>query len=459
MISLIPNIQPLRAREVRGKPLPKFCELGEGLGWGGFFHQAGRERVLCGLGATLCAQKSGIDNPLERGIIDLNICSIMVNEIAMAVIRLTKPTDLPLVLRPRPNKLPRLRAPRPRPALQPALRPPAPRPAIHNPLPPQEPAYRAGLSTPAPRSQPAGQPLPAPRPATPPAAARSTYAPPDMLRPPPRPAFPAPQPSRPLPAQPPRPAPTPQRPAPTPASRAASPQLADLLSKMNNLPAQTALLGVCDDGLPMLVDLSDAACGALLVLGDEDSRRGEVLHTLVQSAAALNSPRRVQLVILSGDPEPWRERLARGQADRHCLAVEAVQSPEASAWLARVAGWADQRRKRGASGPAVLLVIEDMAVLPDLEYDARVNIDWLIKEGPGVGIWPVLGLEARRAAGLQRWVRLFRTRLFGLPADPGAYASFANGEADRLSGLLDAPGKFAVRPFDEWMSFRSVSNE
>jgi|GEM_PF-730751 len=250
--------------------------------------------------------------------------------------------------------------------------------------------------------------------------------------------------------------------APVPAARARSirletpapaetPELADLLERMANLPAQTAILGVCDDRLPVLLDLSDPAPGALLVASDDDLLRQRLLRTLLQTAAALNSPRAVQFLVLSSQPAEWRAWLEGIDAARHCLGIDSLDEGSPDRWLLKLSNWADQRRT-GSSGPAVILVVDDLAAVPQMEYDARVNFDWLVKEGPGVRIWPVTSLAVEQAPELVRWVRLFKTRILGPAADPSLYRQLASVSEQESAALVDDT-QFAVRIQDNWLKF------
>jgi hypothetical protein len=159
-----------------------------------------------------------------------------------------------------------------------------------------------------------------------------------------------------------------------------------LLSRLAGLPSQTAILGVCDDELPVLLDLADPAPGALLVTCDEREQRLSVLRTLVHSAAALNSPRHVQFLVLSSQPEEWQPWVKNPVVARHCLGVESLEDGGSDRWLLKLSAWADQRRSGSISGPAVILLVDDLSAATRLEYDARVNFDWLVKEGPAVKI-------------------------------------------------------------------------
>lgn len=234
---------------------------------------------------------------------------------------------------------------------------------------------------------------------------------------------------------------------------AAGPRLTALLQGLVGLPPHTAVLGVCDDDLPVLLDLADPAPGALLVACDERTQRMAALRTLVHTAAALNSPRNVQFLVLSTQPEEWRRWVEGTPAVRHCLAIEGLEEGACDRWLLKLSTWADQRRTGGANGPAVLLVVDDLSAATRLEYDARVNFDWLVKEGPAVKIWPVAAAAAESLPGLGRWVRLFKSRILGYTLDPEVYRQAAQLSDEELA-MFSEPDLFAVHIQENWLRFR-----
>ena len=234
---------------------------------------------------------------------------------------------------------------------------------------------------------------------------------------------------------------------------AASPRLNALLQGLVGLPSQTALLGVCDDDLPILLDLADPAPGALLVACDDREERMAALRTLVHTAAALNSPRNVQFLVLSSQPQEWQAWIDGLPAVRHCLAIEGLEDGSCDRWLLKLSTWADQRRTGSASGPAVLLIVDDLSAATRLEYDARVNFDWLVKEGPAVKIWPMAAAAAESLPGLGRWVRLFKSRVLGYTVDPEVYRQAAQLNDEELT-MFAEPGLFAVRIQENWLKFR-----
>jgi hypothetical protein len=229
--------------------------------------------------------------------------------------------------------------------------------------------------------------------------------------------------------------------------------LKKLLARHSDLPPQTAVLGVCDDGLPVLLDLNDPTPGSMLLLGDEREAQLEILRSVIDSTASRNSPRGVQFLILSDQPESWRRWVAARGFDRYCLAIAQVEEEPVRTWTLRLADWTEQRRLGQRSGPPIVIIMDTLSFLPKMAYDVRLNFDWLAKEGPPAAIWPLAAIPTEQALTLgSRLLRGFQSRVMGFTSDPTAYAQLANVD-EAQAAELRAPGSFAVQVGDTWLCF------
>lgn len=227
--------------------------------------------------------------------------------------------------------------------------------------------------------------------------------------------------------------------------------LQDLFAKNPHLPPQSLVLGVCDDGLPIALDLSDSAPGALLVIGDNWHEQVELLRLAVTSIACKNSPRSVQFLVISQQPESWESWIAEKGFQRHCLAV--VSGQETSTWVLQAADWTEQRRLGQRSGPPILLVIDSLSFLPKLPYDIRLNFDWMVKEGPCAQVWTLAAISTDLAVSIgSRFLRPFGIHIFGWTASPDVFTRLATPDAARQS-QLPKPGQYMAHAGGQWIQF------
>lgn len=217
------------------------------------------------------------------------------------------------------------------------------------------------------------------------------------------------------------------------------------------LPPNTALLGVGEDGLPVLLDLSDPTPGAVLILSDHRAARREILRSVLESGIANNQPHRLQYLILSSQPERWWSWRSDHDAGRHCLAIEALENETCTRWLKSLADLVEQRRMGARGGPAVLILIDDLESVMTLGYDGLVQLDWLIKQGAEAGVWVLATAPTAGIPHLSRWVRLFKTRILGWSSEVSTYNALPLVEENLP--VFDHREQFCVRLPEGWLKF------
>ena len=231
------------------------------------------------------------------------------------------------------------------------------------------------------------------------------------------------------------------------------------MAQYNNLPSQAVILGICDDGLPLALDLSDSAPGAVLAIGDVREEQIGLLRTAVASVCSRNSPRGAQFLVFSHQPESWQTWITQNGFNRHCIAIENAQEDFLRERILQLVDWAEQRRLGQRVGPPVLLVIDTLVFLPRLEYEIRFNLDWLIKEGPQVKIWTIATISTELASSLgDRMLRSFQSRILGCTKEPGIYSRLV-GLDEAQAGWLTQPGSFTVQVGGNWLKFHLPGTE
>lgn len=228
-----------------------------------------------------------------------------------------------------------------------------------------------------------------------------------------------------------------------------------LLKAYPDLPAQAAVFGICDDGFPVLLDLYDPAPGALVVIGDERENQLDLLRAAVYSLALRNSPHSIQFLVFSCNPGPWRKWIAGRGLEKQCLGIVDVDQQKVREWTIRLADLTEQRRSAAQqSGPPVLLIMDTLSFLPRMDYDVRLNFEWMAKEGPAAQIWPLAAISTDLALSLgRRMLRPFRSRILGFTENASAYTSLSVMSLEESADFARS-GEFAVLVGNEWLRFR-----
>ena len=234
------------------------------------------------------------------------------------------------------------------------------------------------------------------------------------------------------------------------------PGLKKLFQQQPQLPDHAAVLGVGEDGFPVLLDLYDPAPGALVVIGAERNEQLDMLRSAVASLAMRSTPRSVQVMILTCEPDKWRKWMDEQGYQRFIIGIEGVEDLDSlQEWIIRFGDWIEQRRTGQRSGPPILLVMDTLSFLPRLSHDIRLNFEWMVKEGPPAQIWPLAAISAELAQVLSRrhLLRSFPTRILGYVDRPDFYVQFASQSA-QAAQEFGQPGVFAVQVGDDWLRMR-----
>jgi hypothetical protein len=223
--------------------------------------------------------------------------------------------------------------------------------------------------------------------------------------------------------------------------------LDQILAQSGKLPPHSLLLGVCDDGLPFLLDLTNPAPGALLICGDPGVGKTVLMDSILASGLRLNTPSQLNLSVIAAEIEPFMH-LAKAE---HCQEIFSVGEEVTGDLIGELADLAEERRRTRPTDPAILLVIDDLAgCLDHLDQQAFSRLYWLIRHGPRSRIWTVASLSMERARTIEpQFLSAFRTRLFGRTADRKLVAQLSDDDKLRTARLEN--GQFNIPYGGEWL--------
>jgi hypothetical protein len=210
------------------------------------------------------------------------------------------------------------------------------------------------------------------------------------------------------------------------------------------IPDGSLLLGLAEDGLPVLLDLYDPTPGALLVAGDGGSGKTAFLQSLAR-ASDLQNPGDIQFGVLTPFPEEWTAL----ETLPHCLGVWPAYHPSAHDFLSQLVGWADALPK---TRQTILLLFDGLDLMTGSNFQYQHDLRWLLMYGPERQVWPVVTVNPGRLIHLQTWLDYFHTRVIGqmkhmhnarLPVD-----NLEINPADLLPGI-----QFGLSQPNGWLKF------
>jgi Cdc6-like AAA superfamily ATPase len=234
------------------------------------------------------------------------------------------------------------------------------------------------------------------------------------------------------------------------------PSLQAVLQAHGPWAQNSCVVGICDDGLPFVLDLTDPRAGGLLILGDPGSGKTRLLNNLLASTAALNGPGEVLFHIFAQEPQEFEQI---SQAD-NCQNIFSLDDPAIVHLLEKLALFIHQRQRGSDRGPTLIVAIDNLAsFLQFLPEDAMQDLYTLITQGSSSRVWVIASLPSTQAEELdEQWLSAFSTLIFGAIHDQDLAKELTGDEASETYDLY--PGyQFSV-PFGEaWLRFWVCESE
>jgi hypothetical protein len=210
------------------------------------------------------------------------------------------------------------------------------------------------------------------------------------------------------------------------------------------IPSGSLLLGLAEDGLPVLLDLYDPEPGPLLVAGDGGCGKTAFLKSLAR-ATNLDDPGDIQFGVLSPFPEEWRDH----EALPGCLGVWPAYHASAHEFLKQLVSWADTLPD---TRQVILLFVDGLDLLTTSSSELRGALRWLLSNGPERQVWPVVTVNPGRLARLQTWLEYFPTRILGRVKHAQTARLLSNGQELDLTALNPA-AQFCLLRREGWLKF------
>jgi hypothetical protein len=144
------------------------------------------------------------------------------------------------------------------------------------------------------------------------------------------------------------------------------------------------VIGVCEDGLPFVLNLDNDPPASILIAGDPGSGKTRLVRAVLASLMAINQPEDVGFYVVTPAPQEFADLVHTD----HCSGLVRSRSLESQRLVHQLLELADRRQYRNDHGPALLLVIDDLAdFVHGLDDTAYWGFEWLVRIGAQVRIW------------------------------------------------------------------------
>ena len=211
-----------------------------------------------------------------------------------------------------------------------------------------------------------------------------------------------------------------------------------LRKRLKRIPSLTAVLGVDEDGAPLLLHVASPDVAHMLVAGTTGSGKTVLLKILVLSLALTNPQSNLQLAII----DPKARGLSALAGLPHLIRPIESDPERAVALLEGLVVEMERRDQRKISRPAIVVVIDELA---DLRMVAGRRVEnaltRLTQRGREAGIHVILATQRPASAIVGGLVKAnLPVRLVGAvttPEDAKVATGMAGSGANRLRGRGD----------------------
>ena len=169
------------------------------------------------------------------------------------------------------------------------------------------------------------------------------------------------------------------------------PLLDKVLEDLHPLPAYSLLLGLGEDGLPVILDLTDPSAGAFLIAGDNGFANFALLYSILTTACKVNTEEEVNLHLISTQADDLIEL----HRQPHFKISFDPSRPECEIVIEEMVNLVHHRQGSGEIQPIHILAIDGLDLLfQTLSKEAQSWFKWLLQFGSETGVWIFATIES-----------------------------------------------------------------
>jgi S-DNA-T family DNA segregation ATPase FtsK/SpoIIIE len=238
-----------------------------------------------------------------------------------------------------------------------------------------------------------------------------------------------------------------------PRTKAEPVRLLPLCRRLSVIPPYTAVLGVEENGVPLLMRINAAEVSHVLIAGTTGSGKTALARTLLTSLAMHNRQTEVQIILI----DPKGRGFGPLATLPHVLGEIVVDAEAALQRLHWVVEEMERRDHAGVSRPLLVVAVDELA---DLLQTGGATVERLLtrlsQRGREAGVHLVACTQKPTAALIGGAMKAnFPVRLVGMVASRDE-ARYATGLSDSGADKLEGKGDFLLVARGEALRFQSA---
>ena len=213
-----------------------------------------------------------------------------------------------------------------------------------------------------------------------------------------------------------------------------------ILDQFPSHPENALLMGVCEDGLPLFLDLKDPSSGAVLLIGDNCFGNQSHLRAILDSGCRLNDPTVLNVHMIVPQPEMY------GELVREPHLLQSFKPHDEASWILieEICNLVEHRQNGMPAHPIQILVIDDLAsLIQDFTASQREDFIWLLEASAKTHVWVFVTLSSTLIRQeFFSTIKHFGTQVFGRVASPSTAAQLTGSSFLDITELI--PGVESV---------------
>ena len=198
--------------------------------------------------------------------------------------------------------------------------------------------------------------------------------------------------------------------------------LRKVVELISRIPGSSALMGMAEDGLPVLWDTNAGASN--IIVWNKKAKQGlKILKVIAEYLFSYHKEvgmkaEQIEFVVLTCYPKDWGELNEYGFGTNEktsCIGIIPFKSELAGVVISGLARWVNERHN-SAKHPVIIL-IDGLETLKDMNEEFRNHFQYLLDMGRNRRVYVMGTASKNNFPHVQQWLSGFQAEIYGSDVD------------------------------------------